>query len=230
MPTPWITFDLDGTLLKNPYWRLTLFPWIQQESARHHVDWKQFWQPVIDEGQKRWVEGRWVEAYDWEDIIQRVWGKNPPQPELVPWNRVASLSLPGVLWMLSKLQHYPVRLGIITNGLAVNQLPFIRSLGWDRIFETIVTTNRTTGCKPNPRVFHAFDGAILCHIGDRLNHDVLVAHRAHVTSILYQPEWHPEDRFDPLSPALVVPHHVISDYWGLPALIDHLLQMRARTI
>ncbi len=226
MPKPWITFDLDGTLLKNPYWRLTLFPWIQQESARHHLKWPQFWQPVVNEGQKRWAQGRWVEAYDWEDIIQRVWSKKPPQPGMFAWHHVASLSLPGVLWMLSVLQDYPVRLGIVTNGLAVNQLPFIQSLGWHKTFDTIVTTNENTRCKPDPRVFTAFDGPILCHIGDRVNHDVLVAHRAHVTSVLYQTDWRPEDRFDPLSPALVLPNHILSDYWDLPKLIDHLLQMQ----
>lgn len=225
MPTPWVTFDLDGTLLQNPYWRLTLFPWIQQQSAnRRHSDWKQFWDPIVQEGQQRWKAGRWVEAYDWSDIIRQVWNQEAPRPEKVAWQQVAPLCLPGVLWLLPILKTYPVRLGIITNGLAENQLPFIQSLGWDRIFEVIVTTTEKTRCKPDPRVFTPFDGPILCHIGDRVNHDVLVAQRAHTTSVLYQPHWNPEDRHDPLSPARVIPHYILPDYWELPALIRHLLR------
>lgn len=223
MPTPWVTFDLDGTLLQNPYWRLTLFPWIQQQSAHRHQDWTQFWQPIVEEGQQRWETGRWVAAYDWSDIIYKVWNQEAPRPEMMPWQQVASLCLPGVLWLLQVLKTYPVRLGIITNGLAENQLPFIQSLGWDSIFDVVVTTTEETRCKPDPRVFRPFEGPILCHIGDRVNHDVLVAQRAHVTSVLYQPQWHREDRFDPLSPSRVIPDYVLTDYWELPPLIQHLL-------
>ncbi len=223
MLTPWITFDLDGTLVKNPYWRLTLFPWIQKESARRRLDWQDFWQPIADEGQHRWDQGLWVDAYDWSDIIRRVWKEEPPEPSMVPWHQVASLTLPGVLWLLSVLKTYPIRLGIITNGLERNQMPFIKSLGWDQIFDTVVTTNKVTRCKPDPRVFSLFDGPILCHVGDRVHHDVLVACRAQVTSILYQPKWYSEDRVDPLSPAWPMPNHVITHYWGLPKLVTHLL-------
>ncbi|MHB1611695.1 MAG: HAD family hydrolase [Sulfobacillus sp.] len=223
MGAPWITFDLDGTLLKNPYWRLHLAPWLKAQAALHRENWNHWWNLMAQEGDRRWHEGDWIGAYDWSDIIAKLFGLSLSVPSKVAWPTIADLTLPGVLWMLESLRLLPIKLGVVTNGLWANQGPYLQSLGWDELFETIVTTSPEAGCKPDPKVFNAFDGPILCHVGDRIYHDVLAAHRAHTMAILYQPRIVAEDRSDPLSPATVIPDRVIFQHWDLPAVIHSLL-------
>ncbi|MCL4351442.1 MAG: HAD family hydrolase [Firmicutes bacterium] len=223
MNKPWITFDLDGTLLHNPYWRLHLAPWIHAQASHRGVEWLQIWQPLSQEGNRRWQKGNWSGAYDWADIVKTVYGLSLPHPQTVPWDSIASLTLPGVLWMLSALSTLPVRLGIITNGLWANQEPYLKSLHWDTIFETIVTTDFKSVCKPDPAVFLAFPGPVLCHVGDRMFHDVLVAKRARTIAVLYQSKQTAEGRYDPVSPSQLVPDHIIRDYWSFPDLIQNFL-------
>ena len=223
MSKPWITFDVDGTLLHNPYWRLHLRPWIRAQARRRGVDWLRVWQPLAAEGNRRWQRGDWAGAYNWADIVATVYGLSLPDPHTVPWDSIASLTLPGVLWMLSALTTLPVRLGIVTNGLWANQVPYLKSLHWDTIFETIVTTDDKSVCKPDPSVFLSFPGSVLCHVGDRMFHDVLAAKRARTIAVLYQSEQTAEDRYDPISPSQLVPDHIIHNFWSFPDLIRNLL-------
>ncbi|PSR30942.1 MAG: hypothetical protein C7B46_17375 [Sulfobacillus benefaciens] len=223
MSKPWITFDIDGTLLHNPYWRLHLGPWIRIQARRRGIDWLQLWHPLALEGNRRWKSGDWSGAYNWADIVKTVYGLRLPQPQTVPWDTIAALTLPGVLWMLSALTALPVRLGIITNGLWSNQGPYLKSLYWENVFETIVTTDAQWVCKPNPSVFLAFPGPVLCHVGDRMFHDVLAAKRARTTAVLYQAKQTDEDRYDPISPSRLAPDYILHDYWSFPDLIQNLL-------
>jgi putative hydrolase of the HAD superfamily len=123
--------------------------------------------------------------------------------------------------MLRELRKMDIRLGVVTNGLVRFQMPYLRALGWDFLFDAIVGPDVAGFAKPHQGILTPLSPGI-AHIGDRLTHDVLVAHRADRLGILVGVPTPESDRIDPLCPAQITPDYIINDYYALAPLIRHL--------
>lgn len=219
--TPWLTFDMDNTLMRSPYWRLHLRPWLKAHTRG--PDYKTLWQTLREAGEDRWQRGDWTASFDWPDIVRSLGLPTLPDPLEPHPDEVRSLIIPGVEEALVHLRRLPLRLGLVTNGFLRFQLPYLRAVGWDRLFDSLVGPDVTGTAKPDPAMFATLTPG-LAHVGDRLSHDVLVAKRAGRVGILVG-ELQPEtDRLDRTAPPVVTPDFVLSDFEDLPSLIRQLLK------
>lgn len=225
---PWVTFDIDGTLMRSPYWALHLRPWLEDRARTTGQSLWSLWQAMRDEGQRRWRRGRWKESYDWQDIAYSLWEESLPDPDPVSVGAIAPYLLPGAVDCLMALSNLPIRLGIVTNGLMKNQRPYIQSAGWSPLFSAMIGCDSAETAKPSPKVFDAVQ-PLFCHVGDRLEHDVLGAKRVGAVAVFLQtdPPILRHDRLDPLCPSRIQPDHTIQNLHAVFPLIAHELKRRA---
>lgn len=221
--TPWVSFDLDGTLIDNPYWRLHFMPWLTAEAMHQHLDNAVLRRAFREEGNRRWRKGRWVDSFDWPSIAVALGLPRIPPPTSPHPEDIRRLVLPHVQSMLWSLRRRNIHLAIVTNGFRAFQLPYLKALGWDYLFDEIITPDLAGTAKPDPSMMRSLEPGLI-HIGDRLTHDVLCAQRAGWKAILAGNITNEHDRIDPLSPAHVVPEYWVSDFHTIPAIIDRLLQ------
>jgi FMN phosphatase YigB (HAD superfamily) len=191
-----IGFDLDGTLLDSPYGRLWFRPWVAQREAQEGLTPGTLLARLRAEGTRRWRQGRWAAAYDWADITAAVIGTPIPDPPVPPPEAIWPLVLPGVVPLLAWLWDRGVELVLVTNGFWAWQSPYLKALGWDRLFVRHASPDLGYA-KPDPRLFDAV-GPLDGFVGDRPWHDVLGARRAGVRVALVGPGPAYEDRWDPL--------------------------------
>lgn len=222
---PWVTFDMDRTLAKSPYWRLHFLPWLQVEAARRGDDFNLLRQRFHAESEARWRRGDWVQSFDWPDIAATI--GLPPVPDALPpsTEAVRALVLPGVERMLWELRALDVHLGVVTNGFFACQMPYLKALGWNFLFDAVITPDLVGCAKPDPAALASLQPGLV-HIGDRLSHDILVAQRSRRKSILLGPEGPETDRIDPLSPARITPDFHVPDARHVPPIIRALLAVR----
>lgn len=216
---PWVTFDLDNTLVRNPYWRLHLRPWLEAEVGQ---EWKSLWGQFRLEGERRWRAGHWVSSFDWSDIACTLGVSALPSPSRPSASTVLPLVLPGAQSTLMAMKRLPVRLGLVTNGFLPYQRPYLEALGWDYLFDRIMTPDVALRAKPDGRIMEALSPG-LAHIGDRLSHDVLVAQRTDRLGVLIGVPAQELDRIDPWSPTVVRPDYLVHTLSRLPSLIESLL-------
>ncbi len=221
----WVTFDFDHTLIKSPYWRLHFLPWLTRQAHHQNVDATILRRAIHDEGQRRWARGEWVASFDWSAIAQTL-GLDPIPPADQPdATTVRNLVLPHVETVLWSLKRLDVRLAVVTNGFKAFQSPYLKALGWDYVFDAIVTPDIIGTAKPDPAMMKSLH-PILLHIGDRLTHDVLCAQRAGAGSALVDSTMPETDRIDPLSPSHIVPDFLIHDFRVIPSIVSTLLNTR----
>lgn len=221
----WVTFDLDHTLIKSPYWRLHFLPWLTQQARCHEIDITSLKHAFHDEGQRRWSRGEWVGSFDWSAIAETL-GLDPIPPVDPPDPAtVRTLVMPHVEMVLWALKRLDVRLAVVTNGFKAFQFPYLKALGWDYVFDAIVTPDITGTAKPDPAMMKSLH-PVLLHVGDRLTHDVLCAQRIGSRAALVDSSIPEQDRIDPLSPAHIVPDFRIHDYRVIPSIVTTLLNTR----
>ncbi|MED4754218.1 HAD family hydrolase [Brevibacillus choshinensis] len=187
----WITFDLDGTLMQNPFgaW---VFPEIAEMISGilgrpHDVV-----SEMVVEHDARMRGGRYVEAYDWDDILRERFRELgiPDSIEIEPLVRKHSvppkvkLLESGILELLSDLKARGYFLAAVTNGFYKFQAPVMEALGLIDKFDEVVTPERAGAGKPDPAILRGLGGQIIAHVGDRLDHDVQLANRCNVAAIL----------------------------------------------
>ncbi|MEW5865592.1 MAG: HAD family hydrolase [Bacillota bacterium] len=216
-----ITFDLDGVLIQNPF-RRGVFPHVcrilapyvtaardraqqAQTSAGAKTDERQVgcvtedpatdvMRFIIEEAKRRLLEGRFVEAYDWDDIVARVaadlsiraGASSTPRLDVAGLVRyycevpgMVSL-LPEAREVLSSLHENGYVLSVITNGYRRYQLPVLQALGIEHFFDMVITPEEVNATKPQPQIFRsAWSGRLApLHVGDDLIHDAWGARTA----------------------------------------------------
>lgn len=220
--TAWVTFDLDNTLVKSPFWRLHLRPWLESQASRRGTDYLTLWGLMHQEGEQRWHRGDWVASFDWPDIARQAGLPPLPDPEAPARAAVMELVLPGAEEALRQARRLGFRVGLVTNGFLRFQRPYLEALGWDGLFDTLVTPDTAGWAKPAAGIMDAVSPGA-AHIGDRLSHDVLVAQRTQRAGILVGPARHETDRLDPHGPEHIVPDAHVDTLESLPAILDRLL-------
>lgn len=227
-PLPWVTFDLDGTLLRSPYWHLHLRPWLKTFAGQRCENWSGLWQRLNDLSRQRWLGGRQVASYDWADMVQELWGHSLPNPTVPAMASLEPYVLGDAFRVIQQLRRLPVRLAIISNGYRKNQWPYIETAGFSWWFHDFAFADGEQAVKPHPKMFRRFR-PLLCHVGDRLHHDVLGAHRAKAPAIWLKSPLTALDRIDRLSPASIAPEWTISHLSALVPVVAHLLSRWAPT-
>ncbi|WP_035299249.1 HAD family hydrolase [Brevibacillus thermoruber] len=186
----WITFDLDGTLMQNPFGG-----WVFPEIAAAVAGWLgrpyDIVAELVREHERRLRQGRYVEAYDWDGMLAELLGRLGiresveiaaiVQKHAVPPKiRLLEAEVPAVL---AALQAKGYALAAVTNGFYKYQNPVMKVLGLAEYIAAVVTPERAGAGKPDPAIFRPLGGEVVAHVGDRLDHDVQLANRCGVFSV-----------------------------------------------
>jgi|GEM_PF-6795192 len=193
MSKRWITFDLDGTLMQNPFGKW-VFPEIagavSGKLGRPHDTVAE----LIAEHESRMRQGRYVEAYDWDEMLGGVCARlgieNPCHIEkLVQKHCVhpkVHLLEEGTAEALEEIHKLGYSLAVVTNGFYKFQAPVMETMGLLGLFEEVITPERAGTGKPDPAILYALHGEVFAHVGDRLDHDVQLANKSNVVSVLIE--------------------------------------------
>lgn len=188
----WITFDLDGTLMQNPFVK-HVFPEIERRILIENKQLENSVRQFVHEHETRLKDGRTADAYDWDDIVSEYLIKNqlktPINVEEIlkgycvePNVYLLEESIADVLDELKQLGYL---LAVVTNGFSKYQLPVMDVLKLTVNFDLIVTPQETGFAKPDGRIFDPVleRGEIIAHVGDRIDHDIISANAIGVRSV-----------------------------------------------
>jgi len=190
----WLTFDLDGTLMQNPFtgWVFPEIVSLIKQYTSEDVDIKKM---IVTEHRKRMRDSRTLEAYDWDDIVKKVLvdlniSMKINVEELVIKHAVVPkvyLLEADVLDQLRKLRWAGYSLAAVTNGYYIYQHPVMKELGLDQLFDKIIAPDVCGYAKPNEHIMDIImgDGEIVGHVGDRIDHDIVLANRLDIHSIWF---------------------------------------------
>ncbi|WP_019421489.1 HAD family hydrolase [Paenibacillus sp. OSY-SE] len=189
----WITFDLDGTLMQNPF-SAWIFPEVEQlicGELNRNIEVRK---ALFQEHKLRMKRQEMVAAYDWDDIVRQLskeWGLNlsiDVEQLLLKHAAAPKIYLldDTVLPTLEKLKQKGYSLAAVTNGFRKYQYPVMEELGIGSLFDDIVTPERMECGKPDAGILRELqqDGIIVAHVGDRLDHDIHMANQSGIPSVL----------------------------------------------
>lgn len=188
----WITFDLDGTLMLNPF-LYGVFPEVERlilEEMDQKIDVRGL---LFKEHQRRLELNMTIPAYDWDDIVNQTIKKlglslHVNVEDLVKkycYVPVIRLLDDTIISTLEQLRTRGYSLAAVTNGFYKFQYPVMEALGFASCFEEVITPDNCGYRKPDIRMFEPLTktGEIAAHVGDRLEHDVLFANEFGTISI-----------------------------------------------
>ncbi|WP_243458292.1 HAD family hydrolase [Sporosarcina sp. Te-1] len=188
----WITFDLDGTLMQNPFVGY-VFPEIEQRIMKLNSRLHNVTQHLVEEHKNRMDNGQYAGAYDWDDIVSVYLQANNVRDFInVKDILVKHCKAPNVYLLeqpivevLGKLKQKGYALAVVTNGFTRYQLPVMDVLDLTHHFDVIVTPEEARCAKPDERIYKSLldEGEIVAHVGDRIDHDVISANILGVRSI-----------------------------------------------
>lgn len=222
----WITFDLDGTLMQNPFVG-HVFPEIERRILLENELMENIVDQLVIEHEMRLKDGRTADAYDWDDIVRDYLKTNQLQA-LINVEEILTgfckepnvyLLEDSVYEVLDELKRLGFSLAVVTNGFTKYQLPVMDVLKLTEHFDLIVTPEEVGFAKPDKRVYGSVLelGEIVAHVGDRIDHDVISANAIQVRSIwIYR---HLPDSMKELAPA---------ERRGLPDILDIALRKLER--
>lgn len=188
----WITFDLDGTLMQNPFVS-HVFPEIEEKISLQNKELQKATLAFVDEHKNRMSQKLYAEAYDWDDIVSLyLQSNNLHEPINVEEILLKHCTAPKVYLLeesipevLRELKNRGYSLAVVTNGFARYQLPVMEALNLADLFDVIITPEEARFAKPDKAIYESLlqSGVIAGHVGDRIDHDVISANELRVPSI-----------------------------------------------
>jgi putative hydrolase of the HAD superfamily len=192
MKKKWITFDLDGTLMQNPFVD-HVFPEINRRVLLGNGMLENVVGHLVTEHETRLKDGRTAAAYNWDDILKCYLNVNKLEMSIdvveilngYCMEPSSYLLEDSIYEVLDELKKSGFSLSVVTNGLTKYQLPVMNELKLTEHFDMIVTPQEAGFAKPDKRVYDAVLklGEIHAHVGDRIDHDVISANSIGVRSI-----------------------------------------------
>ncbi|MFS0688652.1 HAD family hydrolase [Sporosarcina sp. 179-K 8C2 HS] len=191
MKKKWITFDLDGTLMQNPFVG-HVFPEIERRILLENKLLENIIAQLVTEHETRLKDGRTADAYDWDDIVTDYMKANRLQSSINVEEILSGFCeepniylLEDLICVLDELKQAGFSLAAVTNGFTKYQLPVMDVLKLTEHFDLVVTPQEAGYAKPDERVFGSVLGLgeIIAHVGDRIDHDVISANTIGVRSI-----------------------------------------------
>jgi putative hydrolase of the HAD superfamily len=183
---PWISFDLDGTLLDSPMGK-TVFKRLRQDFSTPNLA-----EAFRLEYRRRFASDHPVAAFDWDDIHDQICDQMhaPRLPRVLEvaaeahWDE--SLLYPDTPRALEKLDAKGWLLALGTNGFAKYQQFVLEQYGL--VFGASLAPDTTGFVKPQAGFLQALrtltedETALegLVHVGDLLTHDIACANNAGV--------------------------------------------------
>jgi HAD superfamily hydrolase (TIGR01549 family) len=192
MTRKWITFDLDGTLMQNPFGKWVL-PEIEELVSNRLKREVRAREALMREHEERMRQNRTVDAYDWDDMVRQLLREHLIELEIDVERLVLKhaaapkiyLLEQTVIPVLERLKRSGYSLATVTNGFYKYQYPVMEQLGLSGLFDAIITPE-IMGCgKPDVRILRSLleSGQLVAHVGDRLDHDVYLANEAGAASV-----------------------------------------------
>lgn len=188
----WITFDLDGTLMQNPFGKY-VFPEIEKLVSGLKPGCETV-KEIVLENERRMQNNEYPSAYDWDDILNQFLQNNEIAisisiEELVrKHSQIPKVYLleEGIPEVLCELKTRGYSLAVITNGFYKYQYPVMEVLGIVDFFDEVITPDLVKCGKPNVDMGRSLleTGTIVAHVGDRVDHDVVLANVLGAKSIL----------------------------------------------
>ena len=188
----WITFDLDGTLMQNPF-GLGVFPEIKRQVYAENPD-IDVLAEMLEVHEQRLAHEENDQAYDWDGILDKVLKAHHLDLNLNVLDLVIQHCKPPYIALLEEevpeilkeLQHLGYSLAVITNGYYNYQFPVMKALNISDYFEAIITPEQVGHAKPHPGMADKLiaKGTLVAHVGDRVDHDVVFANQLGAMSIL----------------------------------------------
>jgi FMN phosphatase YigB (HAD superfamily) len=200
---PVISFDLDHTLMINPF-RRWVFPEIEAWLSPQLPASSTAMEYILREHRSRLTHQDKVAAYDWDGILEAVCQQVQSTPPFTIKDLVHKHAVIGKVWLyadtlpsLHCLKQKKIPLIAATNGWECYQRPVTDCLGITSFFSEYHTPVHCGAVKPEASFFDFRGHRSLIHVGDRLNQDILGANRAGVTSVWIHRElderWHGMD-------------------------------------
>lgn len=185
----WITFDLDGTIMQNPFVG-HVFPEIQRIIHEKKSDSGECIEAFVLEHQTLLGQGKFVEAYDWERIVNSYTDSMQLNLPINVEEIVKKYCTPnsiylleeGIIEVLQELKQRGYSLAVITNGYLRYQLPVLEALGLTACFDKIITPDTVGYAKPDTKIFLQLD-TVIAHIGDRIDHDIIPANKTGIRTV-----------------------------------------------
>jgi len=188
----WITFDLDETIMQNPF-KKYVFPEIVtliQDSYNKDLDVMEL---IYDEHLLRMSDNEVLESYDWDDIVAKIIEELGLDIQIDVEDIVLSHSISPKIYLLEdnmlenlrKIKKAGYSLAAATNGYYKYQIPVLRGLKLDKVFDKIITSDLAGFAKPDIRMLHEIMKSdwVAAHVGDRIDHDMLMANNLGITSV-----------------------------------------------
>ncbi|MCS7463818.1 HAD family hydrolase [Paenibacillus doosanensis] len=189
----WITFDLDGTLMQNPFGKW-VFPAIEEQISQQLQRPFKSTETLVREHERRMAQNRTVEAYDWDEMVRLLLAELQLELTIDVERLVLDHSVSPKIYLLEeksletlqRLKERGYSLAAVTNGFYKYQFPVMKALGLSEWFDDIVTPEKAGCGKPDARILDSLrkTGEIAAHVGDRLDHDVFMANQSGVPSVL----------------------------------------------
>ncbi|WP_282942252.1 HAD family hydrolase [Paenibacillus sp. RC67] len=193
MMKKWITFDLDGTLMQNPFGKW-VFPAIEESISNKLQKPFKSTEALVREHELRMQQNRTVEAYDWDDMVRQLLNELQLELDINVEQLVLDHSIapkifllePDSISVLQKLKEKGYSLATVTNGFYKYQYPVMSQLGLSEWFDEIITPEKAGCGKPDVNILRELQksGEIVAHVGDRLDHDVYLSNKSGIPSVL----------------------------------------------
>lgn len=191
----WLTFDLDGTVLADPFGRLVV-PVIDAHFAPA-LDGEPASEIIARRQRALYERGERLAVFDWDahtrwlaDATGLRWTADVAAladavaAKLIPAQRQRFV-FPDVRPALQSLRASGWRLAAVTNGFARYQVPLLRRLGLHDLFHAVIGPDTAGHVKPDARILDPLGpGArVRAHVGDLLAQDVCLAREAGALAI-----------------------------------------------
>lgn len=193
MEKKWITFDLDETLMQNPF-KGWVFPEIV-EMIKYNLEDKDvdIMELIVDEHYKKMSNNQILEAYDWEHIVEELLEKLNLKIKIdiekmvIKHCEVPKIHLleETILSSLQRIKDKGYALAVATNGYYKYQYPVLEKLELVGLFDEIITSDSAGCAKPDIQMLNILqkEGKLVAHVGDRIDHDILLANNLNIISI-----------------------------------------------
>jgi len=136
---------------------------------------------------------RVLESYDWDDTIAEIIAELELDLQLDVEKIVSSHSTSPKIYLLEenmldsleKLREEGYSLATATNGYYKYQMPVLKELKLNKVFEKIITSDLAGFAKPDTQMLIKImeRDCVIAHVGDRIDHDVLMANNLGITSV-----------------------------------------------
>lgn len=190
-------FDLDATLIENRFSRKVFQPLLQEIAQVTGLETRELWQSIDKENQRRQKEDPDnVLTMDWDDMMRELAKKHGVMlSDAVDnlWCTVANKEdielLDNSPVALAKLKHEKRRFVLATKGLYKYQEPILELSGLNKLFDDILTPDRTGYLKTSPQYFDKYrqEAALFIQIGDHYYDDVICPKRNGFYSVMRAP-------------------------------------------